>query len=377
MARDISDDNIQRLRNGLQVLADSIDTLAERPTPTAAPIADRSLSGNKIDGGTITRFASTGLRDDATRLTVLINNEGIVTDNIDVATLIGDTSVSGNLNVTGAITASSLHVNEITADVRNERSSPLVFEHTDDNPIAGKGLHFTGSGHTKQFVFHPAPDRFFASEHIDLHRGKHISIEGRRVLDHQGLGESIRESSLTTVGTLRSLTTSGDLNIDNMIFWNSDQERLGIRTDSPNGLLSLAGNDAEFIMDSENDSFKIGTWTANDLHIITDDVHRLTVSATGNIQVGTKGSDSVKVNIYGKLGIGVNNIDPDVSMQASGAIKFSNKKMEVGHNYPTQGTYKKGDIVWNDEPGPNLWVGWICVSDGTPGEWKPFGQIGR
>ena len=377
MARDISDVNIQQLRNGLQVLADSIDTLADRPAPVAAPIADRSLSGNKIDGGSITRFASTGMRDDATRLTVLINNDGILTDTIDVATLQGDTSVTGDLTVRGAITATSLHVDELTADVRNERSSPLVFEHTEDNPIAGKGLHFTGSGHTKQLVFHPNPDRFFLSENVDLHRGKYLSIEGQKVIDSQSLGASVRHSNLTAVGRLNNLQTTGNLNIDNMIYWNSDQERLGIRTDSPNGMLSLAGNDAEFILDADNDAFKMGTWSSNDLHIVTDDINRLTVSATGNVQIGTRGSDSTKVNIYGKLGIGVNNIDPDVTIQSSGPIKFANKKMEVGHNYPTQGTYRKGDIVWNDEPGPNLWVGWICVTEGTPGDWKPFGQIGR
>jgi hypothetical protein len=59
------------------------------------------------------------------------------------------------------------------------------------------------------------------------------------------------------------------------------------------------------------------------------------------------------------------------------SIKFSNKKMEVAHNIPTVGTYNRGDIVWNDEPNPNGWVGWICIVEGTPGEWKPFGQIAR
>jgi hypothetical protein len=375
MARDISDENIQRLKNGLQVLGDAIDTLAERPAPAQAAIADRSLSGDKIDGGKIRRFASTGIRDDSTRLTVLINDDGILTDHIDVAKLKGDTTVEGNLTVEGAVTAQRLHVNEITADVRQERTSPLIFEQTEDNPIAGKGLHFVGEGHTRQLVFHINPDRFFMSENLDLHKGKYISIEGRKVLDGQSLGEGVRHSALTTVGRLKNLSTTGDTVIDGMIFWNSDQERLGIRTDTPNGMLSLAGNDAELIMDAENDSFKIGTWTANDLKIVTDDTARLTVSATGNIVLGTKGNDSTKVNIYGKLGVGVNNIDPDVSIQASGPIKFADKKFEVGHNYPVQGTYKRGDIVWNDEPAPNAPVGWICITEGTPGDWRPFGKI--
>lgn len=377
MARDISDDNIQRLRDGLTVLADAVDTLAERPAPVAAPIGDRSLSGDKIHGGQITAFKSTGIRDDATRLTVLVNNDGILTDTIDVATLEGDTTVNGTLTVNGAVSARRLHVDEITSDVRQSRTSSLTFENTEEDSIVGKGLHWTNSGYTKQFVYQINPEKFFSTENIDLHRGKYFSIEGNKVLDSNSLGSTIRSSSLTTVGRLRELETAGDLNIDNMMFWNSDQERLGIRTDTPNGMLSLAGNDAELILDAENDSFKIGTWTANDLKIVTDDVTRLTVTATGNIQLGIKGNDSTRVNVYGKLGVGVNNIDPDVSLQASGSIKFANKKFEVAHNYPTQGTYRRGDIVWNDEPSPNTWVGWICVADGSPGEWKPFGQISR
>ena len=32
-------------------------------------------------------------------------------------------------------------------------------------------------------------------------------------------------------------------------------------------------------------------------------------------------------------------------------------------------------IVWNDDPKPTSYVGWVCVREGTPGEWKAFGQI--
>lgn len=377
MARDISDDNILKIRDGLSVLANAVDTLADRPAAQPAPIADRSLSGNVINGGTITNFQSVGIKDSSTRLTVLVNNEGILTDNIDVSTLVGDTAVSGNLNVSGNITASNMHVANLTTDIRQSRTESLKFETTDGDTLTNKGLHWVGEGHTKQFVYQTNPDRFFSSENIELHRGRFISIEGQKIIDASEIGAGVRHSSLTSVGRLRNLETAGDLNIDNMVFWNSDQERLGIRTDQPHGLLSLAGNDAELVIDADNDSFKIGTWTANDLHLVTDDIRRISVSATGNITIGTKGSDNTKLNVYGKIGVGVNNIDPDVSMQIAGPIKFSNKKFEVGQNYPTVGTYKRGDIVWNDEPNAGSWVGWICVADGSPGDWKPFGAIGR
>jgi len=42
---------------------------------------------------------------------------------------------------------------------------------------------------------------------------------------------------------------------------------------------------------------------------------------------------------------------------------------------PTSGSWTKGDIIWNTEPAPNSSVGWICISDGSPGIWKPFATI--
>ena len=46
---------------------------------------------------------------------------------IDVETIVGATTVSGDLTVQGLITATRLHVDEITADIRQERTSSLEF----------------------------------------------------------------------------------------------------------------------------------------------------------------------------------------------------------------------------------------------------------
>jgi hypothetical protein len=44
---------------------------------------------------------------------------------------------------------------------------------------------------------------------------------------------------------------------------------------------------------------------------------------------------------------------------------------------PTIGTYKQGDIVYNSNPQPGAYIGWICVqSTGpNPAVWKTFGPI--
>jgi hypothetical protein len=42
---------------------------------------------------------------------------------------------------------------------------------------------------------------------------------------------------------------------------------------------------------------------------------------------------------------------------------------------PTTGTYRVRDRVWNNNPLAGGTVGWVCTVSGTPGTWKPFGQI--
>ena len=76
-----------------------------------------------------------------------------------------------------------------------------------------------------------------------------------------------------------------------------------------------------------------------------------------------------------KLGIGVKNFSPDADITTAGPIRFQDKKFEVGSSDPDSGNYVTGDIVWNTTPTPTGYVGWICIKGGTPGTWKPFGQI--
>ena len=53
------------IRNSLNTLATAIESLQNAPIPEPT-ILDRQLSGNKINGGSITSFASTGITDRAT-----------------------------------------------------------------------------------------------------------------------------------------------------------------------------------------------------------------------------------------------------------------------------------------------------------------------
>jgi hypothetical protein len=260
-------------------------------------------------------------------------------------------------------------------DMRMQSLSSVEFQAQGDSGIYGKGLHWKGDGPTRQFIYRANPDRIFSTESIDLDRNATYLIGNAPVLTLTTLGPSITTSSLSKVGTLNNLHTQGDLVIDEEIFYSSTSGRLGLGTEAPNGKFSLATLDAEFIIDTAPGVVKAGTWTSDDFSLITDNTTRLTVQSNGNIELGNS-SKNISVTVHGKLGVGVNNMDSDVSLATAGAVKFDNKKFMNSNEIPTSGTFRKGDIVWNTNTIPTGYVGWVCVREGTPGEWKPFGQIG-
>lgn len=361
------------IRKSLEDLANVLESLENRPTPKPA-ILDRSLSGDKIHGGKITKFNSVGITDNATKNMVLVSDDGLFVDVVNVQTAKGDLEVEGTLTakkivVEGELTATKVHVDELVADVRNERTSPLEFK-AEKGVAYGKGLIWPGGDYTKQFVLQSDPDRLFSSESVDLLKGKEYMIRGMTVLSETELGASVTESNLRKVGTLENLAVEGTFEIDSYVFWDSDLMRLGIGTESPNGAVSIKSLEHEFIIDSTDDrKFKLGTYTTSELQVVTDDTVRISVGATGGITLQDK------VVVRGALGINVKNFQTDADITTANPVRFQGKKQEVGDSSPTDGTYALGDIVWSTIPVPGGYVGWICTREGTPGIWKPFGKI--
>ena len=353
----------------LKDLGDAIDGISKRQVQKTT-ILDRELSGDKINGGMITNFASVGIKDTATKAVLQIADDGVRVNVIYANVIASPLTVKGNLTVEGEIHARKLHVDEISADIRNERTSPLEFKGENGSPSYGKGLIWTGGDYTKQFVLQSKPDRFFSSESIDLFNNKHFSISGLPVLTQTELGTSIVKSNLKRVGTLEELRVAGNVVIDEFLFWDADNQRLGLGTDAPNGAISIMSWDHEFIIDpTEDKKFKIGTWTTTALEIVTDDTTRIDIAHNGVVTFHDK------VILKQKLGVGVKNFAEDADITTAGPVRLQDKKFEVGTEEPTSGTYKKGDVVWDADPKAGGYAGWICIREGAPGMWKPFGQI--
>lgn len=363
---------MSNVNNLLAALSDEINAIAQRAAPDPKDIARklplRSLSGDHISGGKIQNFSSTGITDTAVKTQLIVDNQGVTVKNLLVENC-------DNLTISGTLKTKILEVDEIRADIKFEKNAPIVFA---GDTLDGKGLLWSGQGHTKQFIYNANPDRFFSSEHIDLARGKSITVNNIKLIDEKELGPTIVKSSLREVGHLKGLVVDGSLSVAQAMVYDANSNRLGIGTDSPNAAVSVVDEGVEIVLGSK-DTVKafIGTYASHQLELGTDNTARISISPSGNITLGNPKIAPVQVSVHGKLSVRVSTPDPEVDLHVNGAIRFNNRLQKYDSTYPTNGTYNEGDMVWNIQPRMNTYVGWVCIQSGAPGIWAPFGKIGN
>ena len=264
----------------------------------------------------------------------------------------------------------------------------ILVEQTQDNSTAelsylkfsgdveGKGIVWHGNGNAKQFVWHNNPDRFFSSEVLDLARNRHYAINGVKVLSETELGSSITKSSLREVGRLKGLIVDGSLSVDQFLYYDSESSRLGLGTEQPNAALSISDQGVEIVIGArEFNNAGFGAFNSASLELITDNTTRLTISASGDIELGNRNNGPIKAVVHGSLGVNVGSIDPRTQLHIGGAVKFNDTLHLKGERPPESGTFNQGDIVWNSNPQQRNFVGWICTQSGNPGIWCQFGEI--
>jgi hypothetical protein len=303
--------------------------------------------------------------------------KGILDNSTQEVLVLGDdkTIVRGNLKVYGVIEAGLIRSVEVIADQRYEKKF-LTFVTPEGSELSGTGFLWNDKTQNKQLVFRTNPDCFFLSEHINLASGKAFLIESNPVLTFEELGPTVIKSNLREIGILAKLEVSGSVNLGNSVFFNPVSQRLSINKDDPSNTFTVYDpvNDVEIIIDgSENGNGKIGTANNKNLEIIVGNQPRITMSINGSIVVGNENRDTTNINLYGKIGI--NTRASKEALEVNGNIKFQNKLFTTGEAVPEEGNYSKGDIIWNTDPGPSKYIGWVCVRPGNPGTWAPFGLI--
>lgn len=267
-----------------------------------------------------------------------ISNDGleIITDNTTRISV----SNTGDVRIHGTIFAE---------EVITQRSSPLVFKESDTSSNYGKGIIWSGMrGTVRQFVYQANPDRVWSTDIIDLADTKYFAINKISVLNQSTLGDTVTESSLQKLGILRELQVAGDAAVTRTI----STSRLSI------GSFSVTEN----VLD-----------TQGKFSVIRNDQSEIEVS--NNIIIGNVENTQRVVSVYGHMTVGVANPTPGFGLTVAGPVSFENKKFIVGNGVPNNGQYRKGDIVWNNDPKATDYIGWVCVVPGEPGHWLPFGAI--
>lgn len=303
----------------------------------------------------------------------------LITDNTDRIVIQGNQveighakSKNAEVKINGALTITNdlrvdgtLRVANLIADTRVERSSNLEFTSNQTESVYGKGIQWRGEGYTRSFFLAPNFDRFVSSENIDLIADRAFYINKTKVIDHQSLGDSITSSKLTSVGILNELRVAGSFTVDDHLSVTGN----AVTVFRPFSISDVTGN-----LTFTGSRFET---SSKDFAIIAATDKIISIDNLGNIALGDKQRTDKIISAYGKLALNVSNPDSDVDLQVNGNIMFGGKKFINAAMAPTSGIWNKGDIAWNSQPEDTGFVGWICITGGKPGEWKPFGYIGK
>ncbi len=242
----------------------------------------------------------------------------------------------------------TLYVDNLVSDTRLEKFSPLEFKASGDTNVWGLGIKWKDVNQTSSLLLMPNPNRIISSENFDLSGNKSYYIDGNPVLSENSLGESVTHSNLTSVGTLSSLSVLGESTFTGII----NSQELTVNKVNVTGSIS---SDRQIIIKARGDS--------------------VFYADENGISIGNNQNTSRPVKIFGPLSVGVNNPDPSLGFVVSGPVSFNGKKFINKESEPIDGTFNRGDICWNINPAPGNFIGWVCISSGTPGQWAPFGQI--
>lgn len=281
----------------------------------------------------------------------------ITSDNIPRITVKhdGEVHISNEISKSGVLRVfGTIYASNIEADTRIERTSSLEFKGSQHDPIYNKGLVWSGSDSQRSFILVSNPDRLKTQVSIEIGAEQAYYIDGNPVIYDSKLGDCIRSSNLTSVGPLTSLTVAGEAEIANL---------------TADNLKSTSGTHSLTIEGPEVTASAYIALNVADQNIFFADNSE---TILGNINLPRR-----LVKVFGSLSVGVNNPDPTVSLSVNGNVSFNNKKFVTGIMPPKEGVFNKGDVCWNQNPTITGYVGWICLVSGQPGEWEPFGAIGR
>lgn len=275
------------------------------------------ITGDAIQGGIITRFASTGIDDLASSVQMTIMDQGVVFEN---KLHTPELNVAGNLVVKGNLIFSEVDVT--TNGFKNliKEASHAVRENLNSELFEG----FSNTIFDK-----------IQTEGISLNK---ISQDGREIINGNQLGYHIVDSNLRRLGVVEDLQTSGETLLVDTLY--VQQGRIGINTMEPSHPLSIWDQEVEIVASKHSEGIGF---------------------------VGTARNQSLILGSNNKQNIV---LVPDGSVEVEN-ISIGPVAMTSGNKMPNYDG-RAGHIVWNDTPTTGGPIGWVCI--GGP-RWASFGRI--
>ena len=252
-------------------------------------------------------FTSTGITDQATKLELTVMDDVVVVENCLTAKSIEavDSLRVQNLIVTGSINTDNESWNSLIGDIEQKTLAQLTTAW--NNNLVEQAI--------TQIQEHG----------IDF---EEVRIGGEKVIDGKQLTRAVLDSSLQSVGVLKTLTVSGEAKFNNDTL-NVLNKRLGVNTDAPEKALSVWDEEVSIV---------IGKHKLNQAY------------------VGTNREQGIAIGV---------NREPQIEINIDGLTRI--KQLQVGlhkisHSVQVPGwTGTRGDIVFNANPGADRVFAWVCL----------------
>lgn len=240
-------------------------------------IPDDSISGNKVHGGVISEFQSTGIQDLATQTSLVVTNGTATVDRIRTKTIDGNVTVNGNMELTGSIniaenvnfnkdisisgsiTADTINVKNLIATVRQETREPLTFVGMSPAELTGKGLVWKIGGQLSSVVYKNGKLAFNIEPDLAINQSYHVA--GAPVLSQDSLGPTVVNSKLKQVGRLQQLTVDGKVDINGKVDITRDVDVDG--NVKITGILEAQTIKASQVITEDGGSYELGNFTAD------------------------------------------------------------------------------------------------------------------
>ena len=252
-------------------------------------------------------FTSTGIVDQATKCELIVMDDAVVVERCLTANTIEaiDSLRVQNLVVTGSINTDNLSWTAL-ADSISQKTLTQLTESWNKNLVDQVVTQIQEHG-------------------INFDQ---VLVKGQTIIDGNQLTRTITESSLQSVGTLKSLSVSGEAKFNNNTL-SVLNKRLGVNTDAPEKALGIWDEEVSIV---------IGKHKLNQAYI------------------GTNREQSVAIGV---------NREPQIEINTDGLTTV--KKLQVGLHKISHATQvpgwsgNKGDIVFNANLGADRVFAWVCL----------------